>query len=160
VGILSTVAETQVPTWVTVIDELALQALRTHVQIEFDLRAVLRSEGPPGDVLERAARILQLGMEESKSGLLMARALLLLHRFDLDVERRKRLAEQICGMHLLLLARLSGWTCVGYFRQRGEWEALEASRIVAGLVPQVFELESETATLFVDPPSGEGIPTA
>lgn len=160
-GISSTVAEIhRAPAWVAVIDALALQALRTHVQVEFDLRAVLRSKGPPGEVLERAGRILAQALEVAKRDVVVVRALLILNWHDLYEEDRRRVAEQVVGMHLLLLARFSGWASVGYFRQqRGEWEALEAVRMVGGLIPQCMDLESDTRVLF-DSPSGAGIPAA
>lgn len=141
----------QSPKWVAVVDALALQALRTHVRIEFDLRAVLRSDGPPGEVLDRAQRILEQGVEATKQDLFVARALLLLHRHEVDAECRMRVAEQVGSMHMLLFARFSGWTCVKYFRQQsGDQAALEASRIVGGLVPQCIDFEDETTALFDD----------
>src|SRR5215510_7978948 len=108
----------QIPGWVHIVDSLALEALRTQLRIEFDLRAVLRSEGPSDDILTRAEAVLERGAEIAIEQLLSARALLIVNRFDLSEEQSRRLAEQIGGMHLLFLSRISGIACLGIFRKR------------------------------------------
>src|SRR5512142_2167325 len=79
----------QIPGWVVLIDSLALEALRTHLRIEFDLRAVLRGTDTPWGILRRAETILERGTEIAIQQLLAAKALLLLNRFDLNEEQSR-----------------------------------------------------------------------
>src|SRR5512147_2277950 len=94
--------------WAVLIDSLALEALRTHLRIEFDLRAVLKGTDTSWGILRRAEAILERGTEIAVQQVLAARTLLLVNRFDLSEEQSRRLAEQVGAMHLLLLSRISG----------------------------------------------------
>jgi len=142
----------QIPGWVRIVDSLALEALRTHLRIEFDLRAVLRSEGSPENVLTRAEAILERGAEIAIEQLLSARALLIANSFTISEEQSRRLAEQIGGMHLLLLSRISGIACLEIFRKREhEKDAIDFARLAGGILPLVVELERETIGLFEAP---------
>lgn len=150
----------QIPGWVVLIDSLALESLRTHLRIEFDLRAVLRSQDEPESVLRRAEAILEQGAEITIRHLLTARGLLLVNRFSICEEQSRRLAEQVGGMHLLLLSRISGLACVGIFKRKADEKSVEFAQLAAGMLPLVVELERDTASLFEKSRDETGISAA
>lgn len=150
-------------TWVVLVEALALDALRESLRVELDLRAVLGSDGGPWDTLERAERLLEEGVAQARDRVLLVRALLILNRLEVAPERARAVAELVAGLHLLLLARMSGLACVEHFREaagRGRQDSLSLARNVAGLVPLVVELERATGSLFDDPRATAGMTSA
>ena len=136
-----------VPTWATSIERAMARGDRLIVEHEMQLRVVLRSEGELGEVLDRAARLIEGVVRDVREQAVWARRVFFAHRHEAHEEEGLRIAHRIGAVQLHLLGLLIARASVASWqRQAAEGvdpvAVREKARVGLGVVPLEIDVES------------------
>ncbi len=139
--------------WRGVVELAASRGDRLVVEHEMALRVVLRSEGDVGEVLERAARLIDGVTRDLRGQLVWARRIFFAHRGEATGEEALRIASRIGALQLHLLGLLIAHASVACWRRQlgaGEdpGQVREKARVGLGIVPLEVDVESWMDDLF------------